>query len=185
MASASIAIFRLARDEFAEHPEVAPSPALLARLIDQYSAPTAARIAASWELSERIVDALAEQELAAGASAPRRAALGQALYFGRVDRRARPADRRRRASRPKRRAPCCPTAATHALQVDRIWERMMRASKRHPRCHCADARPADQRGVARRRPVSAVDRPPRSTYASKPRSIRMNAAAELRRPVSQ
>ncbi len=125
---ASIAIFRLARDEFAEHPEVAPSPALLARLIDQYSGPTAARIAASWELSERIVDALAEQELAAGASAPRRSALGQALYFGRVAGAVALLIDAGRVTPDEARA-MLPDGRTHALQVDRIWERMMRASK--------------------------------------------------------
>ncbi|MET0292567.1 MAG: HDOD domain-containing protein [Steroidobacteraceae bacterium] len=125
---ASIAIFRIARDEFTEHPDVGPSPRLLARLIDQYAGPTAARIAASWELSRRIVEALDEQSLAAGAAAPRRSPLGQALYFGRVAG-ALALLIEAGSITPEEARAMLPDGKRHAMQVDRIWERMLRASK--------------------------------------------------------
>jgi HD-like signal output (HDOD) protein len=124
----AIAIFRIARDEFAEHPETVPSATLITRLIDQYAAPTAARIAASWELSERVVAALREQQTRIGEAAAPRSPLGQALYFGQVTATLTLLVDAARIT-PDEARELLPGGRSHALQVDRIWERLMRASR--------------------------------------------------------
>jgi HD-like signal output (HDOD) protein len=60
MGLATIVVFRVATDEFLARQQ-SPGPGLLATLIDAETAPVARRIAASWELSERIDMALADQ----------------------------------------------------------------------------------------------------------------------------
>lgn len=122
----AIATFRVARDEFAEFPQVPPSSNLMTRLIEEHAAATARRIAAQWELSDRIVDGLAEQQPVAEGS--KRSALGQALYFGRVaSTLALLVDAARIT--PEEARDLLPGGRVHAQQVDRIWERMMRASR--------------------------------------------------------
>jgi HD-like signal output (HDOD) protein len=124
----AIAIFRIARDEFAEHPQVQPSAALITRLIDQYAAPTAARIAASWELSERVVEALSEQQSDVGEGGRRRSALGQALHFGQITATLALLVDAARIT-PEEARGLLPDGRRHGLQVDRIWERLMRNSR--------------------------------------------------------
>jgi len=77
---ATIVVFRVATDEFLAR-QVRPNPAALAALIDLESAAVARRIAASWDLSERIDTALAEQT-SVGAASPA-SALGRSLLIGR------------------------------------------------------------------------------------------------------
>ena len=122
----AIAIFRVVRDEFADHPDAAPSATLMTRLIDQHAAPVAARIASQWELSERIVAALGEQQpIALGES---RSPLGQALYFGRVAATlAMLVDAAR--TTPEEGREQLPGGRRYAPQVDKIWERLMRAAR--------------------------------------------------------
>lgn len=76
---ATIVVFRVATDEFLAR-KLRPTAAGLGALIDLECAPVARRIAASWELSERIDVALAEQSL--GATVPA-TALGRSLQLGR------------------------------------------------------------------------------------------------------
>ena len=47
----AIVVFRIVRDQFAAHPQLTPDPGSVARLLETWVAPTAGRIAASWELS--------------------------------------------------------------------------------------------------------------------------------------
>jgi HD-like signal output (HDOD) protein len=123
---AAIAIFRVVRDEFADHPEAAPSATLMTRLIDEHAAPVAARIASQWELSDRIVAALGEQQpVALGET---RSPLGQALYFGRVAATlAMLVDAAR--TTPEEGREQLPGGRRYAPQVDKIWERLMRAAR--------------------------------------------------------
>jgi HD-like signal output (HDOD) protein len=79
MGLAAIVVFRVATDGFLAH-HIRPNATALAALIDLESAAVARRIAASWELSERIDTALAEQ--AASGAAPT-TALGRSLQIGR------------------------------------------------------------------------------------------------------
>ncbi len=122
----AIAIFRIVRDEFADHPQAAPSATLMTRLIDEHAAPVAARIASQWELSERIVEALGEQQPIGDGR--KRSALGQALYFGRVTATlAMLVDAAR--TTPEEGREQLPDGRRYAPQVDKIWERMMRAAR--------------------------------------------------------
>jgi HD-like signal output (HDOD) protein len=78
----AIVVFRIVRDQFAAHPQLTPDPASIARLLETWVAPTAGRIAASWELSERVQYALESQTLAAELQMEN--SLGRSLRFGRV-----------------------------------------------------------------------------------------------------
>ncbi|HTT05496.1 MAG TPA: HDOD domain-containing protein [Steroidobacteraceae bacterium] len=79
MGLATIVVFRVATDEFLAR-RLRPNPTALAALIDLQCAPVGRRIAASWELSERMDTALAEQSAAAAVPAT---ALGRSLQLGR------------------------------------------------------------------------------------------------------
>lgn len=78
----AIVVFRIVRDQFAAHPHLKPDPGSVARLLETWVAPTAGRIAASWELSERVQYALESQTLAAELQMEN--SLGRSLKFGRV-----------------------------------------------------------------------------------------------------
>ena len=78
----AIVVFRIVRDQFAAHPHLTPDPGSIARLLETWVAPTAGRIAVSWELSERVQYALESQTLAAELQMEN--SLGRSLKFGRV-----------------------------------------------------------------------------------------------------
>jgi len=78
----AIVVFRIVRDRFAAHPELTPSAGSFARLLETWVAPTAGRIAVSWELSERLQYALESQTLASELQMD--TSLGRSLRFGRV-----------------------------------------------------------------------------------------------------
>jgi HD-like signal output (HDOD) protein len=75
---ATIVVFSVARDAFLSR-QRKPDAAYISALIDAYAIGVARQVAASWELSERIDTALAEQ--LAPQTAPR-SPLGRALQFG-------------------------------------------------------------------------------------------------------
>jgi hypothetical protein len=78
----AIVVFRIVRDQFAAQPQLTPDPASIARLLETWVAPTAGRIAISWELSPRVQYALESQTLAAELQMEN--SLGRSLKFGRV-----------------------------------------------------------------------------------------------------
>ena len=78
----AIVVFRIVRDQFAANPTLTPDPGSIARMLETWVAPTAGRIAASWELSERVQYALESQTLAAELQMEN--SLGRSLKFGRV-----------------------------------------------------------------------------------------------------
>lgn len=78
----AIVVFRIVRDQFAAQPHLVPDPGSLARLLETWVAPTAGRIAVSWELSPRVQYALESQTLAADLQMEN--SLGRSLKFGRV-----------------------------------------------------------------------------------------------------
>lgn len=79
---ATIIVFRVALDQYALHPVLRPDVVIVAQLIDAHTAATARAIAASWELSERMLAAL-EDQIPIGR--PRkRTPLGRSLRFGRL-----------------------------------------------------------------------------------------------------
>jgi HD-like signal output (HDOD) protein len=79
---AAIVVFRIVRDQFAAQPQLIPTPASMARMLETWVAPTAGRIAVSWELSPRVQYALESQTLAAELQMEN--SLGRSLRFGRV-----------------------------------------------------------------------------------------------------
>jgi HD-like signal output (HDOD) protein len=82
MGLATIVVFSVAQDEFLAG-QRKPDAAVIAALIDAHAVGVARQIAASWELSERIDTALAEQadlQILPGGTAG--SALGRALQFG-------------------------------------------------------------------------------------------------------
>jgi HD-like signal output (HDOD) protein len=79
MGLSSIVVFRVAIDEYQSR-QLTPHPKVLMTLIDTQSAPVARQVAGSWQLSERVDAALADQSAPQGA---KMSALGRSLQFGR------------------------------------------------------------------------------------------------------
>jgi HD-like signal output (HDOD) protein len=80
---ADLVLFRAVLDQYASHPRqrhLSPEAGVIVSLLDSQSANVARRIGGSWELSEGILTALAEQ---VGAAEPA-TALGRSLRFGRI-----------------------------------------------------------------------------------------------------
>jgi HD-like signal output (HDOD) protein len=116
----AIVVYRIVRDQFAAHPTLMPDPASFARLLETWVAPTAARIAASWELSERVQYALESQTLAAELQMEN--ALGRSLQFGRVAGALIVLCRVGRISEREARATLVNSAERRA-QVEKLWDR--------------------------------------------------------------
>jgi len=76
----AIVVFRVALDQYASRSLLQPDAATIIALLDKYSASVARRISASWELSDRILDAL-EEQVPSDAHEP--TPLGRSLRFGR------------------------------------------------------------------------------------------------------
>jgi HD-like signal output (HDOD) protein len=78
----AIVVFRVALDQYASHPGYRPDAATIVSLLDAHTSRVARSIAASWEMSERILAALEEQLPESGAAADP-TPLGRSLKFGR------------------------------------------------------------------------------------------------------
>jgi len=73
------AVARVARDQYGRRPALAPDADVVHALLDAWATPTALRIAAKWELSAHVHQALEDQQQ----ESPR-TALGRSLRFGRM-----------------------------------------------------------------------------------------------------
>lgn len=82
MGLSEIMIFRVMIDQYAAKPELIPDPAVIAALLDARTADIARRIAASWELSGRILAAFEDQTPGIGMHQP--TSLGRSLAAGRL-----------------------------------------------------------------------------------------------------
>jgi len=81
MGLGAIVVYRVALDQYAAR-QLSPNATAMALLLDEHTAGVARRIAASWELSERVLTALEEQQPSSlGEPA---SALGRSLRFGLV-----------------------------------------------------------------------------------------------------
>jgi HD-like signal output (HDOD) protein len=116
----AIVVFRIVRDQFAAHPHLTPDPGSIARLLETWVAPTAGRIAASWELSERIQYALESQTLAAELQMEN--SLGRSLKFGRVAGAVIVLCRVGRLTDAEARA-ILVSGADRRSRIDRLWDR--------------------------------------------------------------
>ena len=79
---ATIIVFRVAQDQYAARPGLRPDVTVIAQLIDSHTAEVARDVAASWELSERMLEALSDQ--LTSAERQQRTPLGRSLHFGRL-----------------------------------------------------------------------------------------------------
>jgi HD-like signal output (HDOD) protein len=116
----AIVVFRIVRDQFALHPQLTPDPGSIARLLETWVAPTAGRIAASWELSQRVQYALESQTLAAELQMEN--SLGRSLKFGRVAGAVIVLCRVGRVTEAEARA-ILVSGADRRSKIDRLWER--------------------------------------------------------------
>lgn len=74
-------VTRVVRDQYARRRGVIPNASVAATLLDEWAAPTAARLSRKWELSDRITRALTEQTAGPAAEI---SPLGRSLRFGRL-----------------------------------------------------------------------------------------------------
>lgn len=116
----AIVVFRIVRDQFAAHPHLAPDPGSVARLLETWVAPTAGRIAVSWELSPRVQYALESQTLAAELQMEN--SLGRSLKFGRVAASLIVLSRLGRISATEARA-IIVASQERRSQIERLWDR--------------------------------------------------------------
>jgi len=118
---AAIVVFRIVRDQFAAHPHLSPTPGSVARMLESWVAPTAGRIAVSWELPERVQYALESQTLAAELQMEN--SLGRSLKFGRVAGSVIVLCRVGRMSEAEARAVMV-AGDTRRRDVERLWDRL-------------------------------------------------------------
>jgi len=106
----------------------------MARILETWVAPTAGRIAASWELPERIQYALESQTLAAELQLEN--SLGRSLKFGRVAGSVIVLCRLRRLSESDAKA-IIVAGESRRRDVERVWDRLAALS-----LHSTQANPA-------------------------------------------
>ena len=117
----AIVVFRIVRDQFAAHPHLVPDPGSIARLLETWVAPTAGRIAVSWELSPRVQYALESQTMAAELHLEN--PLGRSLKFGRVAGSLIVLCRLGRITEPDARAVIAAGAGGPRVPIERLWDR--------------------------------------------------------------
>ena len=117
----AIVVFRIVRDQFAAHPHLNPDPGSIARMLETWVAPTAGRIAVSWELSTRVQYALESQTLAAELQMEN--SLGRSLKFGRVTGALIVLCRLGRVTEQEARA-IVVAGEGRRSQVERLWDRL-------------------------------------------------------------
>ena len=120
----AIVVFRIVRDQFAAHPHLNPDPGSIARMLETWVAPTAGRIAVSWELSTRVQYALESQTLAAELQMEN--SLGRSLKFGRVTGALIVLCRLGRLTEEEARAIVVSGEGRRA-QIERLWDRLAAA----------------------------------------------------------
>ena len=124
----AIVVFRIVRDQFAAHPALRADPGSVARLLETWIAPTAGRIAKSWELNERLQYALESQTLAA--ELQMETSLGRSLRFGRVAGSVIVLCRLGRISEDEARA-ILVAGDDRRSNIGRLWERFSAAYLKH------------------------------------------------------
>jgi HD-like signal output (HDOD) protein len=77
---AAIVVYRVALDQYSTRTDLTPDPTVIGALLNEHTGTVARRIAASWELSERILEALDDQLPGKGPNPA--TSLGRSLRFG-------------------------------------------------------------------------------------------------------
>ncbi len=119
----SIIVVRVLRDEYAARPHVVPDAGVAAALLDAWAGSTARRIAESWGLSGRIVDALHDQLLET--TPEQLSPLGRSLRFGRVTAALLMLSLRGRLE-PRQAFQTLVAGEAHEVQIRRIWQHLQR-----------------------------------------------------------
>ncbi|HXS28718.1 MAG TPA: HDOD domain-containing protein [Steroidobacteraceae bacterium] len=126
MGLGTIVVFRVALDRYTARAEMgrdkaAPNAAVIASLLEAQTGAVAARIAGSWELSDRILKALEDQIPTAQAQEP--TSLGRSLRFGRLIGALALLQTADRISYETAKATALTIGAAE-FQFDRIWTRL-------------------------------------------------------------
>jgi HD-like signal output (HDOD) protein len=119
-----VAVYRVISDLYALQPQLQPDAAVMAGALETNAAVTAARIAASWGLSEPTRQALEIQSSAAPVAAP--SPLGQALHFGLATGSVTLLCKYNKLP-PETALQKLAAAGYHGAQTERIWDRLLRA----------------------------------------------------------
>lgn len=120
MGLAGIVIFRAALDHYASEPGLTPDGGIIAALLTAHSDTVAQRIGASWELSERMLEALDAQT---PTTAQHPTPLGRSLAFGRIVG-ALAVLRINRVLDEDTATASIPPTPMDAAQVERMWMRL-------------------------------------------------------------
>jgi len=120
----AIVVFRIVREQYAAHPHLNPEAGSVARMLETWVAPTAGRIAANWELSQRVQVALESQTLAAELQMEN--ALARSLKFGRVTGSVIVLCRLARLTEAEAKA-IVVAGENRRSQVERLWDRLATA----------------------------------------------------------
>jgi HD-like signal output (HDOD) protein len=129
MGLGSIVVFRVALDRYAARAGSKPDASVISMLLEEQAAPVARRIAQSWELSDRIADALEDQSLAQQMRA--RTSLGRSLYFGRLIGALAVLHANERVNQETAKVSMLASGATE-FQFDSIWRRLTGKGTRPP-----------------------------------------------------
>ena len=126
MGLGEIVVFRVALDRYASRAgqgrDAAPNAAVIASLLDGHTAGVARRIAASWELSDRILTALEDQGPETEMRKP--SSLGRSLRFGRLMGALATLQAANRLTSEAAKATMLGIGATET-QFDRVWTRLV------------------------------------------------------------
>lgn len=117
---ATIVVFRIALDRYAAHPGLRPNAAVIASLLNAHTAELARDIAASWELSERMLAALEEQM---PGTTRESSPLGRSLSTGRLLGALAALHEHASLDGATARAAIAATGSS-AAQLEKIWDRL-------------------------------------------------------------
>jgi HD-like signal output (HDOD) protein len=120
MGLGAIVVFRVALDQYAARPQRRPQAAVIAALVDAHTAEVAQRVARSWELSERIIEALEDQKPGTRQKAT---SLGRSLQYGRLLGALAVLRAHERTTDQVAKATMLASGAT-ASQFERLWARL-------------------------------------------------------------
>jgi HD-like signal output (HDOD) protein len=117
----TIVTFRVALDYYAARSSLRPEPGVIAGFLDAEAPSVAHRIAGSWDLSGRILNALADQ--IPGGELREPTPLGRSLQFGRLIGALAVLESHQRVSEASAKATLLASGAT-AFQFERLWGRL-------------------------------------------------------------
>jgi HD-like signal output (HDOD) protein len=130
----AIVVFRVALDEYASRPSFRPDAATIVSLLDAHTSRVARAIAASWDLSGRILAALEDQDAEGITAEP--TPLGRALKFGRFISALAVLNAKGIVDEEAAKASLQASGATGA-HFERIWERLTGKPSQSPKASSA------------------------------------------------